>query len=49
MKRPILAKTMKQLAASPDPVSLFYKGAIAEQLVAEFQAQGTLSSSLVML
>ncbi|KAL7304051.1 hypothetical protein TKK_0003515 [Trichogramma kaykai] len=38
IKRPVLAKTLQQLAESDDPVGLFYNGSMAKDLVAEIQS-----------
>lgn len=42
MKRPILAKTLRQIAESSDPVQLFYKGSLAAAFVKEFKENGAI-------
>lgn len=42
IRRPELADTMERLAMAQNPVELFYRGKMAEQIVADIQANGGL-------
>jgi gamma-glutamyltranspeptidase len=40
IRRPELADTMERLAKAPNPVELFYRGQMADQIVTEIQKNG---------